>query len=69
MAKRKELPKVLFRYCEDMEHIVIIDNGLIESDECEGFPKLSALDVLKYLEKHKYITLEIEEIDDEEDDE
>lgn len=60
----KKIPKVLFRYCDDMEHIVIIDNGMVKSDECEGYPKLSGSDVLRCLEKHGYIELEEEEIDD-----
>lgn len=60
----KKLPKVLFRHFDDMEHIVIFDNGFVKSDECEGFPKLTGLDVLKCLAKHGYIELEEEEIKD-----
>lgn len=67
MAKKNKFPKVLFRYCNDMEHIVIIDNGFVESDECEGYPKLSGLEVLRCLAAHGYIELEEEEIIDEED--
>ena len=65
---KKELPNVLFRYCNDMEHIVIFDNGFVESDECEGYPKLSGLEVLKCMATHGYIELEEEEIINEEED-
>lgn len=61
--RQKDIPpNVLFRYCNDMEHIVIVDNGFIESDECEGYPKLSGLEVLKCMAKHGYIELDEEEI-------
>lgn len=62
MAKKADTIKVLFRYCDDMEHIVIYKNGIVKSDECEGYPKLSGLDVLRCLAKHGLIELEEEEI-------
>lgn len=64
MAKKNKIPRVLFRYCNDMEHIVIFDNGFTVSDECEGYPKLSGLEVLRCLATYGYIELEEEEIID-----
>lgn len=63
MAKKTDTAKVLFRHCEDMEHIVVWKNGIVESDECEGYPKLSGLDVLRCLGKHGLIELEEEFIE------
>lgn len=61
--KNKKIPKILFRYCNDMEHMVVVDPaGFVESDECEGYPKLTGLEVLRCLAVHGYIELEEEKI-------
>lgn len=41
MKIKDKLPKVLFRYCNDMEHIIVYRDSLLLSDAYEGFPKLS----------------------------
>lgn len=67
MAKRKDkIPKVLFRYCNDMKHIIVHQNGFILSDGYEGFPKLTAKEVLECFAECGIIELEEEEIIDEE---
>ena len=66
MANNK-LPCVIYRHCEDMEHILVYaKNGFLLDDSYEGFPKLTTLQVLKCLEKCGIIELEIQEIIDEE---
>lgn len=65
MAKRKDkIPKVLFRYCNDMEHIIVHQNGLLLHDGYEGFPKLTGKEVLYCLAECGIIELEEEEIVD-----
>ena len=66
MANNK-LPSVTYRHCEDMEHIIVYaKNDFLLDDSCEGFPKLTTLQVLECLEKGGIIDLEIQEIIDEE---
>lgn len=64
MAK-KRIPKVLFRYCNDMEHIVVFENGFTVSDGYEGYPKLTSREVLYCLAECGIIELDEEEIIDE----
>ena len=66
MAKKNQIPNVLFRYCDDMEHIVVYRNGILLHDGYEGFPKLTGKEVLKCLAECGIIELEEEEIVDEE---
>ena len=69
MAKQKKdlVPKVLLRYCEDMEHIIVHQNGILLHDGYEGFPKLTGRQVLECLAECGIIELEEEEITNEED--
>ena len=67
MARKDSVPKVLLRYCKDMEHIVVHQNGILLHDGYEGFPKLTGREVLECLVKYGIIELEEEEIIDEED--
>lgn len=60
----KNIPKVLYRHCDDMEHIIVHQNNVLLSDEYEGFPKLTAKEVLECLAKCGIIEL-TEEISDE----
>ena len=68
MAKKKKdlVSKVLLRYCEDMEHIIVHQNGILLHDGYEGFPKLTGRQVLECLAECGIIELEEEEIVDEE---
>lgn len=63
MIRKKELPRVLYRHCDDMEHIVIYQNGILLSDEYEGFPNLSGKEILECFAKYGIIELEQEEIE------
>lgn len=65
--KQNSVPKVLFRYCDEMEHIVVHQNGFLLHDGYEGFPKLTGKEVLECLAECGIIELEEEEIIDEED--
>ena len=65
MAKRNQITKVLFRYCNDMEHIIVHRNGIVLHDGYEGFPRLTAEQILECLENCGVIELEKEEIIDE----
>ena len=69
MAKKKKdlVPKVLLRYCKDMEHIIVHQNGILLHDGYEGFPKLTGRQVLECLAECGIIELEEEEITNEED--
>lgn len=29
----KKIPEVLYRYCDDIEHIIVYQNGVLLSDE------------------------------------
>ena len=62
MVSKNNKPKVLYRYCDDMEHVIVYQNGILLSDEYEGFPKLSAKDILECLVECGVIELEQEEI-------
>lgn len=64
MANKNQIPKVLFRHCADMEHIVVSRNGFLLHDGYEGFPRLSAEQVLECLNNCGIIILEKEEIID-----
>ena len=64
--KRDKVPKVLLRYCNDMEHMVVHQNGILIHDGYEGFPKLTGREVLQCLAESGIIELEEEEIVDEE---
>mgnify|MGYP003463108544 CR=1 FL=1 len=62
MAKRNKIPKVLFRHCDDMEHIIVSRNGVLLHDGYEGFPMLRADQVLECLAECGIIELEKEVI-------
>ena len=64
--KKDKVPKVLLRYCEDMEHIIVHQNGILLHDGYEGFPKLTGRQVLECFAECGIIELEEEEIVDEE---
>lgn len=55
---------VLFRHCDDWEHIVICENGINISDGFENH-KLDAIDILEELDRLGIIELEVEEIEEE----
>lgn len=59
------LVKVVYRSCDDMDHVLLYHNNCLLSDEYEGFPRLSALDVLECLATYGIIELEKEMIEDE----
>lgn len=61
----KDNYEVLFRYCDDWEHIVICRNGINISDGVENH-KLSAIDILEELNWRGIIELEVEEIKEDE---
>ncbi len=65
--KKDKVPKVLLRYCNDMEHMIVHQNGILMHDGYEGFPNLTGKEVLKCLAESGIIELEEEEIIDEED--
>ena len=56
--KTPSMPEIIFKHCDDMEHLIIYKGGFVESDECEGYPNLTALDVLRCMYKHNLISLE-----------
>lgn len=56
--------KVIYRSDDDMDHMLLYKNQCLLSDECEGFPRLTALEVLECLAKYGVITLEKETIED-----
>lgn len=60
----KDNYKVLFRHCDDWEHIVICKNGINISDGVENH-KLDAIDILEELDRLGIIELEVEEIEEE----
>lgn len=62
--KKDKIPKVLFRYEKGFEHIMIHQDGIVISDECEGFPAVTGREVLECLAVHGIIELEKEEISD-----
>ena len=64
--KKDKVPKVLLRYCNDMEHMIVHQNGILIHDGYEGFPKLTGREVLQGLAESGIIELEEEEIVDEE---
>ena len=53
---------VLFRHCDDWEHIVVCRNGINISDGVENH-KLDAIDILEELDRLGIIELEVEEIE------
>lgn len=61
--------KVLFRHDEGYEHLVIQGKNSTLDDSVEGYPKLSALEVLKALAKNGVIDLAVEDINCDEEDE
>lgn len=69
MARKQKdsVPKVLLRYCKDMEHIIVHQNEILLHDGYEGLPKLTGREVLKCLDECGIIELEEEEIIDEEE--
>lgn len=69
MARKQKdsVPKVLLRYCKDMEHMIVHQNGILLHDGYEGFPKLTGREVLECLYECGIIELEEEEIIDEEE--
>ncbi len=62
--KKDKVPKVLLRYCNDMEHMIVYQNGILIHDRYEGFPKLTGREVLQCLAESGIIELEEEEIVD-----
>lgn len=66
MARQKKdrVPKVLLRYCKDMEHMIVHQNEIVIHDGYEGFPKLTGREVLQCLAESGIIELEEEEITD-----
>lgn len=64
--KKDKVPKVLLRYCKDMEHMIVHQNGMLINDRYEGFPNLTGKEVLKCLAESGIIELEEEEITDKE---
>lgn len=60
----KDNYKILFRYCDDWEHIIIYENDINISDGVENH-KLDAIDILEELYRLGIIELEVEEIEEE----
>lgn len=54
MAKNKNI-KVVLRHDEEMEHMLVYCNGILLSDECEGYPTLKAEDIFRCLKEHDVI--------------
>lgn len=65
--RKDKVPNVLLRYCEDMEHMIVHQNGITISDGCEGYSTLTGREVLECLAENGIINLEYEEIVSEED--
>ena len=63
MAKKNQIPKVLLRYCNGMEHIIVSRNGILLSDGYEGYPILRADQVLRCLAECGIIELKKEMIE------
>lgn len=59
MSKRDAPPKVFYRYCDDMEHIIVYWNKVLLSDEYESFSKSNTKDALKGLAI--YVGIELNE--------
>lgn len=66
MTRNNKLPKVLFRHCEDWEHLIVHNDGFILSDGVENH-KLTALEVLEELARIGIVKLKVEQIEDEDD--
>lgn len=60
MAKKNQIPKILFRHCDDIEHIIVSRNGVLLHDGYEGFPILRADQVLECLAECGIIELKKE---------
>lgn len=65
MGKLNKRPvyKVYYRKFSDMDYIVVSEKGVLLSDRCEGFPRLTAEEVLDELAALGIIELEKENID------